>query len=293
LRKLDGNQANTNSPSVGNAIFSYNCDLHLLEYLIIHTLPLANSGTGYINSGAVGSVDSVLFPLPTGVSPIYGSVTLTSDEQGLLFKNLLFVGIYSGGSQDTSSGLIRGQILDNDWQYFAYLSGTNVVPPVTTAAVGIIFLNPRKGSSSSNFTLQYQLVHNVPQASSAAIYYGTQYENGKKLMDLPSSQSPTTFTLDLTQNEHTVITSQATYLVLQSSSDLFGAVRGQIIPLSNCDNGGASVPSYPFSATLKSSEVNFLGSSNNVVIVSLNSSSSLVPSLYLIVILFSLLYLNF
>ena len=62
---MDGKQAKTTSNSVGSAIFSYTCDTNLLEYVVIHTV--AGADSAYINSGAAGSVDTVLFPLPSYV----------------------------------------------------------------------------------------------------------------------------------------------------------------------------------------------------------------------------------
>lgn len=65
-------------------------------------------------------------------------------------------------------------VINSDWQYYAYLSGTYVNPPRTTAAVGCATF-----SLSANHTFNYEIVTLVPFPRGIEFSVGEPGENGE------------------------------------------------------------------------------------------------------------------
>jgi len=140
-------------PGDGAALLSYNCDTRMLEYVIVHDIS-ANGGDL--------RTDSTNYPLPgRAQSPLYGSQLLSPENEEDLFDDRLQLRI------NGSPASIEATVNDNI-EYYAYLSGTNVVPPITSRFVGILQLED---------TDSYQLFHNVPDVTAIVIVAGEEGVN--------------------------------------------------------------------------------------------------------------------
>lgn len=130
--RLNGNQAipTVNTAARGCGLFSYNCHTSTLEYIVYHTVTQPTTASVFF--GAEGQIGSVVFSLPTAISPIYGSIVLSEVQALRLFNESFYVLVQSA---QFPTGEIRGQI-STTFGYYSYLSGINSNPPITTAAVG-------------------------------------------------------------------------------------------------------------------------------------------------------------
>ena len=116
-------------------------------------------------------------------SPIYGSVLLSDEEELLLYSRELFVLITS---EQFPSGEIRGQITV-DFDFWAYLSGTSVVSPVTTPAVGIATMTLQ---GDQNRRVDYSIFHSVEFPLRVNINVARAGSNGPLDIVFPSVFSP-------------------------------------------------------------------------------------------------------
>lgn len=213
--------------SKGCGIVAYNCETRVLEYLVQHNV--ANPTGAFIHAAERGDNGAALFSLSNHVSPIYGAVQLTLEEELFLYTQQLYFNVVSN---EFPNGEIRGQIgIDADW--WAYLSGTNIIPPVTTEAVGCatFFLE-----GDQNRILNYAVHHSVVSPRKVTLQAGEEGQNGPEIFSLPSVFSPirgdsVVFDDDdleafVTNNMYVSVESE-TYPVL-------GEIRGQIRRIDPC-----------------------------------------------------------
>lgn len=114
----------------GCGLFSLDCSTFRLEYLVYHSVHSPTSA--WMNLGDRYSNGVKIWPLARAEGPIYGSRLLTADEIVAFYQQRLYVTIESLIYPD---GEIRGQIADT-YTYYAYLTGTQLLPPKTTSAIG-------------------------------------------------------------------------------------------------------------------------------------------------------------
>ena len=139
----------------GCSIVTYDCVTGKLEYLVYHNVPNALSAT--IFSGTVGSNGAPVVELSRIESPITGFTVLSYEDEYALYSQELYIVIGSAAFPD---GEVRGQ-LTTEYDFFAYLSGTWVTPPVSTAAVGCAVFKLDTSSTMSGHKLSYGIHHGV------------------------------------------------------------------------------------------------------------------------------------
>jgi len=235
----------TASRNRGCALFSFNCETHTLEYLIMHDIPDARFG--FIGVGEPGAVGISLFSLNRGASPITGAIQLTTRDEVLLYARQLYVLITS---EQYPFGEIRGQInVDNDW--WAYLSGTNVVNPVSTASVGCatFFLE-----GESNRLLNYAIFHDAPEAFRATLSVAPEGKLGPVNRVFRHIYSPIRGNdIQLDDDDLEALVTESMYITIHSNEyPELGQLRGQIKRVNPCtvrhdnsltvSNNGGSVP---------------------------------------------------
>jgi len=206
---------------------AYDCDTKILEYVVMHNIPDARGA--FIGAAPEGDFGITLFSLGRGISPIYGSVQLTAEEELLLYSRGLYVSVVS---VEYSSGEIRGQITaDFDW--YAYISGTNVVSPVTTPAVGIATM---RLEGEQNRRLDYAIFHSVELPLRATVNIGYEGENGALDLILPSVFSPIRGDdIVLDDDELEAFVAGGVYFSITSIDCPFlGEIRGQVRRINPC-----------------------------------------------------------
>jgi len=131
--RLDGLSVQPNRVSTiarGCGLFSLDCLSLRLEYLVFHTVTTPTGA--WMNLGDRYSDGIKLWPLARTRGPIYGSRLLTAEEVIAFYQQRLYITIESLVYPE---GEIRGQISDT-YSYYAYLTGTQLLPPVTTSSIG-------------------------------------------------------------------------------------------------------------------------------------------------------------
>lgn len=229
---MDGaqNVPETSSNNRGAGLFAYHCDTKILEFVILHNVPDARSA--FIGTAAAGQPGINLFSLGSGASPIYGSVQMNNEEEVLLYSRNLYTTIVS---VEFPQGEIRGQIsVEYDW--WAYLSGTNVVSPVTTAAVGVATLQL---SGQQNRRLDYSIFHSVEFPLRATINIAREGQNGPLDLVFPTVFSPIRGDdIVFDDDELEAFVTEGAYISITSIDNPFlGEVRGQIRRVDPCKAG--------------------------------------------------------
>lgn len=224
---MDSAQQNTASNNRGAGLFSYHCDTKILEWVILHNIPDAKGG--FIGAAPEGAQGITLFSLGNGISPIYGSVKLNAEEELLLYTKGLYTTIVSG---EYPAGEIRGQIAyDYDW--WAYLSGTNVVSPVTTPAVGVATMTL---FGEQNRKLDYSIFHNVEYPLRATLNVAKTGVNGELDLVFPTVFSPIRGNdIVFDDDELEAFATDSSYITITSIDYPFvGEIRGQIRRINPC-----------------------------------------------------------
>ena len=193
--------------------------------LIMHNVPDANGG--FISASNTNGEVAPIFSLPSSQSPIYVSQKLTPQQEYFLFSQVLTVTITS---PDFPQGEITGAI-SVKYDFYAYLSGSNIIPPVTTSAVGCVTLTLDK-----NNQLDYSIFHTVQSPVEVNLNYGNEGENGAVADVFPSTVSPirgTTF--ELSSNELQALVYEQIYISVNSEDyPYLGEIRGQIKRVAPC-----------------------------------------------------------
>ena len=139
-----------------------------------------------------------------------------------LVNGNLFVQVYS---DDFDDGAIRGQI-DPTVPFYAYLSGYQENPAVTTAArgVGLIELD-----SANDVT--YFIQHTVDSSTAAHFHLGRVGVNGDIITEIGNSgDSPIQGDTSLSGSDADAMASGDVYINVHSLAFSSGEVRGQILP---------------------------------------------------------------
>lgn len=221
------NVPENSSNNRGAGLFAYHCETQILEFVVFHNVPDARGG--FIGVASEGEPGINLFSLGQPSSPIYGSIQLNSEEEVLLYSRQLYTSIVS---VEFPAGEIRGQItVDFDW--WAYLSGTNVVSPVTTPAVGVATM---RLLGQQNRRVDYSIFHSIELPLRATMNIAREGENGPLDLVFPSVFSPIRGDdLVLDDDELEAFVTEGAYISITSIDNPFlGEVRGQIRRVNPC-----------------------------------------------------------
>ena len=212
----------------------YHCDSLTFEYLVYHDVQ--NPTQAVVYDGIPGINGTALFTLSRATSPIYGSQILTDGYQFLLFNQTLFINIES---QQFPDGEIIGPI-STQYPYYAYLSGTYVVPPVTTSSVGIATL-----SMLTNSTFDYDIQFSVPYPIEVRLSQGPEGINGPINRLFPTNTTPVIGAeLELTASEINTLNNGLFYIEISSEAyPIDGEIRGQIYTVNaSCESRSPVAP---------------------------------------------------
>lgn len=212
----------------GCALIAYNCKSRLMEYLVMHDVP--DPRGAFVGTGLAGEFGATLFAMPYDSAAIYGAVRLTGEEEFSLYTYNLFVMV---ASLQFPSGEIRGQInIEFDW--YAYLSGTNVVSPVTTSAVGCATF---KLLGEQNRIFDYSIFHTVKLPLQAQLFVGYEGDNGELSRTFRTVFSPIRGDdIILDDDDLQALVTDASYISIASSSyPAVGEIRGQIRRIRPCN----------------------------------------------------------
>lgn len=225
----------------GCAILTVDCDALRIEYLVVHNVE--DAVLAVAGQGQRGEAGLVLFDLARPQSPIYGSHLLAPSERSLLFVQQIYFEVYAVGRADP---VLRGQI-ERDNDYFAYLTGTQMIPPVTTAAVGCASFDLRPDR-----VVDYDIVHTVKNPSAVGLYHGKigQTQTLGEINALFSTyKSPMRGSdVQLSPLDRTRFREERMFLKVHSADYPNGELRGQVLRLltASCDNSLGDPAPDPF-----------------------------------------------
>lgn len=234
--RLDSQQAGNGEASFarGCALISYDCSTRTLEYLVVHDV--ASPISAQIRAAPPGSRGAILFSLSTAESPIYGSKVLSAAEEYLLYAQQMYVQVDS--LNFPQNGEIRGQ-LTTQFDFFAYLTGNQMVPPVTTASLGCASFD----LTDYNYNLDFEVVHSVDDPTNVYFVQGKLGETGtladtRQLQIYASNRSPDSPVIgDMTidDDEQVNFVQGFSYVQVNSAQYPLGEIRGQIYRIHPCD----------------------------------------------------------
>lgn len=203
-----------------------------MEYIVMHNV--ANITGIVFGGGEAGQQGTPLWSARTFRTPVFGSRILSPEEEFLLYSNQLYVLITS---TDFPAGELIGYYT-TDFDWVAYLSGTNIVPPISTPAAGcaIFRLTATEGSEATN-QLNYEIFHSVQLPLQAFLQVAYEGSNGPVDRIFESVFSPIRGNdIILDDDELEALTVNALYVTVTSEDfPLFGEVRGQIRRISPCN----------------------------------------------------------
>eukprot|EP01095_Lingulamoeba_sp_RSL-Kostka_P011705 TRINITY_DN452_c1_g1_i1.p1 TRINITY_DN452_c1_g1~~TRINITY_DN452_c1_g1_i1.p1 ORF type:complete len:556 (-),score=197.91 TRINITY_DN452_c1_g1_i1:96-1739(-) len=233
--RMDGEQTNVKTNSRGCILVSYDCDTNIMEYLIFHNLE--QTLNGFARIAPPGSTGEIAFQLAGTNSPIYGKEELSNTIEFLLLSQHMYFEI---GTPAFPSGEIRGQI-SAQWDYFAHITGPQLVPPVTTKSLGCatFTLNGR--------ILDYEIMHNIPLATETSLNKGAIDKSGTKEIVFKSPQEFITGTdeIILDDDELEQFYRGKTYIQINSEDFPFGEIRGQIHRINPCNSNPIIINTTP------------------------------------------------
>ena len=216
-----------NSDNTGCGIFSFDCESKLFEFIVMHTI--RNSVSVNIGFGKIGEDGPTLYSVNSrNISAVFGSRYLSYEEEYYLYTDQLFVTVSSG---DFPEAEIRGQISTN-FDFYAYLSGTFVSSPITTAAVGcatFLYTNRTR-------VFDYAIYHSVESPIEVTMSVGAEGQEGVVDRIFPAVSSPIrgdSFILD--DDEIEALAYENLYVqVVSTSYPYVGEIRGQIKRIKPC-----------------------------------------------------------
>jgi hypothetical protein len=200
----------------------------VLEFLILHDIP--DASRMFIFTGPANQ-PQIVTELPTPGSPVYGTLKLSPQIELLLYRQQLSILITS---PEFPQGEISGEIsVAFDW--WVYLSGTNVVSPVTTASVGCATM---RLEGDQNRRLNYEILHSVPVNNTLDVLLaiGKEGENGVVDRIFASSASPIRGD-DIIMDDDELeayVTDRAYLLVTSDEYPYLGEIRGTIKRVNPC-----------------------------------------------------------
>ncbi|MFZ1530392.1 MAG: CHRD domain-containing protein [Ferruginibacter sp.] len=185
-----------------------------------------------IHTGNAGKNGPLVFPITTIFSS--GNAAGTIENVRNSFADSLEYGdpqLYVNiASAAFPAGLLRGQVnTDVEVAVNVTLSGSNLVPPVTTTATGTAVLR----LTSEKRLYSTLLVSNAPAGdafSRSHIHLGTADINGVSFVRLADNAGDFNVlqTIQLTDAEYSTLKLNSLYVLVRSNNYLLGILRGQI-----------------------------------------------------------------
>lgn len=187
-----------------------------------------------IHSGNAGRNGPMVFLLTTlfsggASSGSIENVRISFADSLEFWNHELYVNIQSTAFP---AGLLRGQVnTDVEVAVNVNLSGSNLVPPVSTTATGTAVL--RVTSDKRLYSTVY--VSNAPagdEFSRSHIHIGTATQNGISMLRLADNAGDFNVlkNIQLTDTEYTTLKQNSLYVLVRSNNYLSGILRGQIRP---------------------------------------------------------------
>ena len=174
----------------------------------------------HIHDAAAGENGDVIFPFDSAESPISQTFEFSSDDVETLLSGEFYVNVHSGTNP---GGEIRGQIIGPAEKSLSFeLSGSQEVPPVSTAATGSCF------AALDNATLAVTCTHDIPDVNAAHIHDANAGISGGVLFPFDSPASPITQAFGLSDLDVARLKSQNFYVNIHSDTNPGGELRGQI-----------------------------------------------------------------
>lgn len=232
--RLDGLSVLPSSVSTiarGCGLFSLDCNNFLLEYIVYHTVTQPTGA--WMNLGDRYTDGIKLWPLSRNEGPIYGSRILEPDEILAFYQNRLYITIESIVYPE---GEIRGQISDT-YNLYAYLSGNQLNPPLTTSGVGCgTFRLDEVTNKGRKFN--YDIYFELPDTDygTVELIHGDRGIDGENIATLGDSfTSVSGSNIFLSNNEVNFVGTEKTYIQIGDSTIAGGKgkLRGQIYHITN------------------------------------------------------------
>ena len=260
----------------GCGLFSIDCTTMKLDYLIFHSV--TKPTRAFMNFGSSKSNGNRIWELARAESPIYGSRILSAEEIISFYKEELYITVESFLFP---VGEIRGQITDF-YDFYAYLSGSQVVPPVTTSGMGCATFRLKERTAKGTI-VDYDIHFQVsdPVNVNIEIMHGDLGSIGESLGVLDKHTSPAGGTdFFLTETEESFFGTQRTYVQIGDYSVVGGRpqIRGHIYQLANNCPFVTSIPEEEYEDNSSSSWDNYAIQGY----IHWNSSLVLLPNLLLL-----------
>eukprot|EP01095_Lingulamoeba_sp_RSL-Kostka_P003451 TRINITY_DN14426_c0_g1_i1.p1 TRINITY_DN14426_c0_g1~~TRINITY_DN14426_c0_g1_i1.p1 ORF type:complete len:697 (+),score=224.99 TRINITY_DN14426_c0_g1_i1:30-2093(+) len=234
---------------IAQAFLIYNCDTRVLQYVIMHNIPSNSVSRVFFGIGLenVNGVEAFAYEGSLMTSPIVGSRRLTSVEEIRLYTDEMFIAItLVNGNPE---GDIRGQI-NEDFNYYTYLSGTNVIPAVSTPGFGMAtfaitndygFIEENNDDDLFNNidvvnnVLDYEIIFfETEEIFSVELYGGAEGENGELLIEFDEFTSPITGRIVIDDDIIKAIQEGFIYVQISTLSHPFGEIRGSLHETNPC-----------------------------------------------------------
>eukprot|EP00276_Gloeochaete_wittrockiana_P024134 CAMPEP_0184364862 /NCGR_PEP_ID=MMETSP1089-20130417/146212_1 /TAXON_ID=38269 ORGANISM="Gloeochaete wittrockiana, Strain SAG46.84" /NCGR_SAMPLE_ID=MMETSP1089 /ASSEMBLY_ACC=CAM_ASM_000445 /LENGTH=559 /DNA_ID=CAMNT_0026705887 /DNA_START=41 /DNA_END=1717 /DNA_ORIENTATION=+ len=214
----------------GLSILGYDCLERTLSFGVVHNLGTQRVRIGDLSDDGGSVYDSDNFNVIPN-SPYYGSVTLTTNQEASLLEGKFAIEL--GGAAEA---------YNTEYTHYAYLTGSNVVPPISTAAIGISVL--RINDPKIDFLVVFD---NVPiGAVTVDLYDGTEGTNGDLIRtvfdsteDGNSNTNSFEVSVELTAAQIADLKRGNLYLTVNTASFPFGVIRGQFLALAACTSTNA------------------------------------------------------
>jgi len=215
----------------GCGLFSLNCKTLRLDYLVYHTV---STPTGaWMNLGDRYTDGIKLWPLARNKGPIYGSRILTADEVIAFYQQRLYITIES---LIYPEGEIRGQVSDT-YNYYAYLTGTQLLPPLTTSSIGCATLRMDEVTNKGrilNYDVHFEL--DEYEEVSVELLHADVGLEGETLHTMGETFASISGTdVFLSNSEVNFVGTEKTYIQVGHPSNAGGAgkLRGQVYHIIN------------------------------------------------------------
>lgn len=236
---MDGDSVipDANTASTGVAVVSYHCDTNLMEYFIMHNVDDAVAAFAF--EGGPNTNGPIQFSLDNFRSPTYGSHVLNEEQEYALYTEQLYLSIISN---QFPNGEIRGTLTSFDYDFYAYLTGSEIIPPVSTASVGlglfkVVPSNPAAPNNGFR-ALEFYVMHNIESTNAliGQIRGGFEGENGDLVLQFNQQVfSPFNGQFDVDDDDLQALVDDQLYLTILTDTHPLGEIRGNIKRIKPCD----------------------------------------------------------
>eukprot|EP00339_Tiarina_fusa_P014201 CAMPEP_0117012846 /NCGR_PEP_ID=MMETSP0472-20121206/10716_1 /TAXON_ID=693140 ORGANISM="Tiarina fusus, Strain LIS" /NCGR_SAMPLE_ID=MMETSP0472 /ASSEMBLY_ACC=CAM_ASM_000603 /LENGTH=407 /DNA_ID=CAMNT_0004716003 /DNA_START=494 /DNA_END=1717 /DNA_ORIENTATION=+ len=279
--RMDGNQAGEDSFARGCVLVSFDCDTRKMEYLVFHSVSQpsrleAHAAPPGFTGPLLFALDSISQSLE---SPIYGSRVLGPEEEYVLYAQQMY---FLLTSENFPTGEIRGQ-LTAQFDYFAHMTGIQMVPPITTANLGCATFD----LTDINYGLDFEIMHSIEDVISVDMFHGSIGSPGDPLSIRrfaaasfrDSPESPVIGSMVMDDDDQVALITDQTFVQVSSENYPFGEIRGQMMRIRPCDPNPR-----PYSAT--SETLSFDGSFASLIELPLDRDGGSIMACSLLVVCF-------